>query len=1423
MSAPVPTFEKAGILGKLTFFWTFPILRSLHLGKIAQDDLSVTSKEAAANASAKVDRAWASELSACAFDNSDAPAEKKLREPSLLKVLIRCFWPDFLLAALCKLVWGTLVIVCAYVFVRYLVNFVNEYKTNPNNVSVTDGWIYAAFFWLACMVLSMALQQMTSLTTRMGVRLRAALLSSILNKSIRIFDANAIAGDIMNLATNDCQRLLESCTFLHYIWSAPLETLAILSLLIVLIGPAALLGWALMAVIVPVQFYLAFLTSRTRSETISVTDVRVQLMHEILMAMKLVKFYAWERAFVDKVKEIRVGEEKLLSTQAVWRSFSLTIVFVIPPAIALVIFSYYTSVEGKLPAVIAFTTLSLFNTLRFPLVVLPRAIRNFAEALAAVRRIQKFLLMPEFNVVRNVESLQPIIDLEDVDVAYTKEVPKADEDGKQLAASKGGPVVRGVTVRVRPGELMMIVGPVGSGKSTLVLTMLQQTFVLDGRLEVRGSTAYVPQQPWVQAGTIRDNILFGNAYDPEWYNTVVHACALERDLEIVGGGGIGDMYMVAERGINLSGGQRQRISLARAVYARAQIYILDNPLSAVDEHTAAHLMNYCIHGLLKDTICVLVTHKLHLLSEADTVVVMRSGEIAYAGAYNDDVILTHFAAFANDYLHAPDPDQHKKSQAQHIPSALEADDRKHEPKWREMMRKREEDQRLLLESQVLEKQKGKSGKKGSERLLSPDEQYDPSVILPPKYADLRLPPFILWFKQAGFGWSGLSIFIFVVTQVIRIISDTWISWWAQDSFSKPQTFYVGMYAMFVGLFMTFLFIRGFFFFYIMRRTASAMHNTLFANTLKSTMHYFCTTPLGKLLTCFSKDQDVIDESLQDTSHITIVYLMILLTTATLVSIVFPVFAAVVGGVVIVFAFVFSFYLRGVRVLKGWAAQTSPPIFAHLSESLTGISTIRAFNAEERFVNKFVALIDRNNSVFFTMDQMQLWLAFCLDFLGSGLVLTTAMLCIGQRNNITAAAAGLAISNSFQILIFFAMFCKGISEIDAQVYSVFRIKAFSLNEDVERSDPTEDSQKPPKSWPHKGSLKMENVVMRYDERMDPALRGVSFEFLPREKIGVVGRTGSGKSSIIMTIFRLYEPENGTMTVDGVDLSKISLSDVRSSLAIIPQEPVMFRGTVRSNLDPFNLYHDDEIWKSLELSHLKPSVSVLQQKLLAPVTENGSNFSLGQRQLFCLARAILNQSKILFLDEATAAMDLETDALIQDTIRRVFSDRTVVTIAHRLQTIIASDRILVMDSGVVKEFDSPWNLLDNPGGVFYDLVEKSGSSAAGLHAAVRERRPMGERRGSVIIQPGQVDPRRADALARRSSIAQVRRRSTIRPTTVGSSGPTGPHFQAPAPEVSAQAAQTSVAEVPQHPQESSAVPENVEVVVAASDETGLKTDG
>ncbi|XP_003374070.1 putative multi drug resistance-associated protein [Trichinella spiralis] len=825
------------------------------------------------------------------------------------------------------------------------------------------------------------------------------------------------------------------------------------------------------------------------------------------------------------------------------------------------------------------------------------------------------------------------------------------------------PTLQNINFSIKPGELVAVVGQVGAGKSSFLSAILGEMEKRNGTVGIKGNVAYVPQQAWIQNMTVRENILFNKPYRSDLMKKVLDGCSLNRDLQLLSGG---EEAEIGEKGVNLSGGQRQRISLARAVYQNADIYLLDDPLSAVDSHVGQHIFENIIsnNGLLKNKTRVFVTHGLGYLKNVDKIIVLNNGTISEIGTYNE--LLSRKGAFAKlietyiqerneDETFSDDGSDGSRKRAK-TSNQFDTDDyvKDHERAYSKML---------------------SSKKKQNEGKLIQEEEAAVGNIKAKVYLD--------YVKAIGFFSTFVITMLYITSNGFSVGASFWLADWSYDAnrYANETTstdVRLGIYASLGILQGIFILLATTLLSYSMVLASRDIHESLLNNLLRSPMSFYDVTPLGRILNRIGKDIDVIDDTLPLTVRTWIMAGLGVLSVLLVILISTPIFAAVIVPIAILYYFLQKIYIRSSRQLKRIESVTRSPVYSHFQESLTGAAVIRAFQVQERFILESERRLDENQTSFYQNEVSNRWLAVRLELIGNFLVLMAAIFAvISREDKISAGIVGLSVSYALQITQSMNYAVRMTGDLETNIVAVERTNEYMHT-------PTEaaltSDERLPNDWPTNGTIQFSDYKLRYREGLELCLKGITCLIRGGEKIGIVGRTGAGKSSLTLALFRIVEPAGGSLLIDNTDITKIGLHDLRSRLTIIPQEPVLFCGTLRINLDPYEAYSDQDIWRNLERAHLKAFVSSLPDKLQHMISEGGENLSVGQRQLVCLARALLRKTKILILDEATAAVDLETDDLIQQTIRLHFSDCTVLTIAHRLNTIIDNDR-MAKDAGLV----------------------------------------------------------------------------------------------------------------------------------------------
>lgn len=878
---------------------------------------------------------------------------------------------------------------------------------------------------------------------------------------------------------------------------------------------------------------------------------------------------------------------------------------------------------------------------------------------------------------------------------------------RQIPDDKVSKVLFGINFALEKGKLTGVCGTVGAGKTSLISAILGQMHNMEGDNCVQGAFAYAAQEAWIFNATVKNNILFGIPFDEDRYDMVLDACSLKPDLAILP---MGDQTEIGERGINMSGGQKQRISLARALYSDRDIYLLDDPLSAVDAHVGLHIFTHCISTALKGKTVLFVTHQLQYLKDCDLVMTMMDGRIVERG-HHDELMSVDgvYANLINTF--------HSKQEAEDLEDIENPEADESMPEQEESMVERRERAQSQLSSRSRASSFIADAAPDPEpavavsdgKLMSSEDKSTKSVGWGTYGTYIK--------SMGGYHMGFLVLFCFILMFGSITLNNMYLSYWLNQGNGTNPDGDIGLnpdvqkYQLIYGLSLIVIMMFGAFkslvFMKVTLKAASHMHDTVFINVFRSPMSFFDTTPTGRILNRFSKDLDEVDVLLPFNLELFLQNIFLVSFALIVICIIFPIFILIIIPTLIIFIIILRYYRKGIRDLKRIENITRSPWFSHISATVQGLSTIHAYNKTDDFIVRFRMLLDGNALPYMFFRMSARWAGVRLETLVILLAFIAHLLVVLYHGEIDSATAGLAVSYTIQLTGMFQMLVLMASETEARFTSVERIQSYMKNLVAEAPRVIKD-KRPAKQWPDQGQIEFRDFKMRYRDGLPLVLKGVKLVVKPNEKVGIVGRTGSGKSTLGVALFRLVEGASGQIIIDGIDVKEIGLHDLRSKLSIIPQDPVLFIGTVRYNLDPFNEHGDKELWEALERSYMKERISALESQLEAPVTEGGDNFSVGERQLMCMARALLRGSKILMLDEATAAIDTETDSLIQQTIRVEFKDCTMLTVAHRLNTILDSDKVLVMDDGRVAEFDKPSTLLANPNSLFSGMVAAAESA-------------------------------------------------------------------------------------------------------------------
>uniref|UniRef100_A0A5F9D9N4 ATP binding cassette subfamily C member 9 n=1 Tax=Oryctolagus cuniculus TaxID=9986 RepID=A0A5F9D9N4_RABIT len=1194
-------------------------------------------------------------------------ADHPNRTPSIWLAMYRAFGRPILLSSTFRYL-ADLLGFAGPLCISGIVQRVNETQNGTNNTTgiseilsskefLENAYVLAVLLFLALILQRTFLQASYYVTIETGINLRGALLAMIYNKILRLSTSNLSMGEmtlgqINNLVAIETNQLMWFLFLCPNLWAMPVQIIMGVILLYNLLGSSALVGAAVIVLLAPMQYFIATKLAEAQKSTLDYSTERLKKTNEILKGIKLLKLYAWEHIFCKSVEETRVKELSSLKAFALYTSLSIFMNAAIPIAAVLATFVTHAYASGNnLQPAEAFASLSLFHILVTPLFLLSTVVRFAVKAIISVQKLNEFLLSDEigddswrtgeaslpFESCKKHTGVQPKTinrkqpgryHLDSYEQSTRRLRPMETEDiaikvtNGCFSWGSGAATLSNIDIRIPTGQLTMIVGQVGCGKSSLLLAILGEMQTLDGKVHWsnvnesepsfeatrsrnRYSVAYAAQKPWLLNATVEENITFGSPFNKQRYKAVTDACSLQPDIDLLP---FGDQTEIGERGINLSGGQRQRICVARALYQNTNIVFLDDPFSALDIHLSDHLMQEGILKFLQDDkrTLVLVTHKLQYLTHADWIIAMKDGSVLREGTLKDiqtkDVELyEHWKTLMN-------------RQDQELEKDMEADQTTLERKTlRRAMYSREAKAQMEDEDEEEEEEE--------------DEDDNMSTVMRLR---TKMPWKTCWryLTSGGFFLLFLMIFSKLLKHSVIVAIDYWLATWTSEysinnTGKADQTYYVAGFSILCG--------AGIFLCLVTSLTVEWMGLTAAKN-----LHH---NLLNKIILGPIRDLQELDDS------------------------------------------------------------TQLPLLCHFSETAEGLTTIRAFRHEARFKQRMLELTDTNNIAYLFLSAANRWLEVRTDYLGACIVLTASIASISGSSN--SGLVGLGLLYALTITNYLNWVVRNLADLEVQMGAVKKVNSF-LTMESENYEGTMDPSQVPEHWPQEGEIKIHDLCVRYENNLKPVLKHVKAYIKPGQKVGICGRTGSGKSSLSLAFFRMVDIFDGKIVIDGIDISKLPLHTLRSRLSIILQDPILFSGSIRFNLDPECKCTDDRLWEALEIAQLKNMVKSLSGGLDAVVTEGGENFSVGQRQLFCLARAFVRKSSILIMDEATASIDMATENILQKVVMTAFADRTVVTIAHRVHTILTADLVIVMKRGNILEYDTPESLLAREDGVFASFV-------------------------------------------------------------------------------------------------------------------------
>uniref|UniRef100_A0A8K9UT77 ATP-binding cassette, sub-family C (CFTR/MRP), member 9 n=1 Tax=Oncorhynchus mykiss TaxID=8022 RepID=A0A8K9UT77_ONCMY len=1231
--------------------------------------------------------------------------EDQRKAPSIWRSMYRAFGRPILLSSTFRYLADLLGFagpLCIYGIVEHLnkkppITLLLVYFMSSNEL-LQNTSVLAVLLFLALVLQRTFLQASYYVTIETGINLRGALLAMIYNKILRLSTSNMSMGEmtlgqINNLVAIETNQLMWFLFLCPNLWAMPVQIVMGVILLYYLLGTSALIGASVIVLLAPVQYLIATKLADTQKSTLDQSTERLKKTTEILKGIKLLKLYAWENIFCDSVEDTRGKELTSLRTFALYTSMSIFMNAAIPIAAVLVTFVSHALINKSKPSSSeAFAALALFHILVTPLFLLSTVVRFAVKAMVSVflSLYSVFLslysvFIPLYSVFLSLYSV--FLSLYSVFLSLYSVFLSLYSVFLSLYSVFLSLYSVFLSCVWSPGQLTMIVGQVGCGKSSLLLAMLGEMQTLSGKvywrtlpsppsslpLKNRYSVGYATQKSWLLNATVEDNITFGSPFNKQRYKTVIDACSLQPDVDLLP---FGDQTEIGERGINLSGGQRQRICVARALYQNTNIVFLDDPFSALDIHLSDHLMQEGILKFLQDDkrTVVLVTHKLQYLIHADWIIAMKDGSVLREGTLKD--IQTHDVEL---YEH-----------------------------WKTLMNRQDQElEKTALERKTLRRafysREAKNQVDDDEEEEEEEEEEDDNMSTTTSRRS-KIPWRVCWqyLSSGGFLMVFLMVFSKLLKHSVMVAIDYWLAEWTANGDGPaglPDSYYVPVFIILCGAGIALCLITSLTVEFLGLSAATNLHHNLLNKIIHAPIRFFDVTPLGQILNRFSADTNIIDQHIPPTLESLTRSTLLCLSAIGVIAFVTPSFLIALIPLAVSFYFIQKYFRVASKDLQDLDDSTQLPLLCHFSETAEGLTTIRAFRHESRFKQKMLELTDTNNTAYLFLSAANRWLEVRTDYLGAVIVLTAAVASIwSSGKNLPSSMVGLGLTYALTVTNYLNWVVRNLADLEVQMAAVKKVNSFLSTE----SENYEDTTQVPEDWPQHGEIKIQDLCVRYDPLLKPVLKHVNAYINPGQKVGICGRTGSGKSSLSLAFFNMVDVFEGRIIIDGIDICKLPLQTLRSRLSIILQDPVLFSGSIRFNLDPERTCTDDRLWEALEIAQLKNMVKALSGGLDAVVTEGGENFSVGQRQLFCLARAFVRKSSILIMDEATASIDMATENVLQKVVMTAFADRTVVTIAHRVHTILEADLVIVMKRGNILEIDKPETLLENEDGMFASFV-------------------------------------------------------------------------------------------------------------------------
>lgn len=1204
---------------------------------------------------------------------------KSLPKHSVLKTILKSNLSNIIIIVILSILSATLNIVSINLFRHYIIQF----KQTDN--AINEYLIIGGALLLVQLINIFLNKQLNHfqnfLGDKAGIEVNCLIFEKILRRSNSSTNQQSYSdtAQIINFIQLDSQKLTVVISLFSTAISLPIIILSYSFMLFLFLGWCFIFGFIVLLLFLAFNFCLQNKLKNNQKNKQQCSDKRMKVTSETLFNLKGLKLYGWESYFSSKINQTRENELSALKNIFSVTNLIRSLLWFSPVGTGIITIGAYFYYNTLVRIEDLFTCLGILSSIQDPIRGLTNIYTNLIEVFVSMKRIETFLKEDDINkqnIITNDESTSAkniVIQIENGSYTWGTRKSnsiKAKIDIKTVESNNIKAVVNNINLTVNKGELVCIIGDVGCGKSSLFQAILNNLTPIspkqnDTRLIVNGTIAYLSQVPWIQSASLKNNILFYKEMLKEKYDEILHRTDLVKDIDIFIKG---DETEIGERGINLSGGQKLRIALARAMYSDKDIYLLDDPLSSLDANVGTKIMKECICDYLKGKTRILITNSLQYLSLVDRIIYMKNGKIEWNG--NN----ANFNLLKQGFFQTI-----QKQSSNHIKTQLDIQLNNH------------------LEKNRLTNNKGKAIEPNSRMI--PNQNNDNAK---PLHVSMSI-----YIKYITFlGGTPLMIILVIITilwQSMRGGADLWLAYWSKQN--SNFNYHFAIYSCLGIGASLFLFIR----LVIISRgsinSSRMLHNIMSNKIIKAPINlYYDTIQKGQIINKLSKDLSIID------FFSSVMFGNILSFGAT-------VFSAIVicsfhqPYCLLFVPFLFScglylmrFYLVCSRELTRIEAMTRTPMINIINEVNEGTDTIRAFQSEATFKKQFKLKADDNLKVKLFISGTSQWFNLMLDLLTFTLRWVIILFTIYYRNYFSPQIIGIILTYLIQIEDNLTRFILCFSTFENTMVAFDRCLSID-SIPQEKASKTDTDKAMPSDWPINGSVTFDNVSVKYRSNTEIVLNKLSFNIKAGEKIGIAGRTGSGKSTIALCFFRILELMEGVIKIDNVDISTIGLDKLRSSITIIPQDPFLIEGTLRDNIDPLHLYSDNLIEETMREIGFDYILNNNPMGLRQNVNENGSNYSSGEKQLICITRAILRKSKVVIMDEATSSIDYNTEESIQKAFKSILKDSTIITIAHRIKTILGMDRIIVIDEGKLVEFDSPSILMENGKGLFTQLYRKS----------------------------------------------------------------------------------------------------------------------